>query len=75
LIDADRVFGFSGGIDWDLAATLQPLGSRAEDCKEIEQLVSRIGAETRAGDHIVFMSNGGFGGIHQKMLDYLAAQT
>jgi UDP-N-acetylmuramate: L-alanyl-gamma-D-glutamyl-meso-diaminopimelate ligase len=75
LIDADRVFGFSGGIDWDLAATLQPLGSRAEDFKDIDQLVTRIGTETRAGDHIVFMSNGGFGGVHQKMLNYLAAQT
>ncbi len=72
LIDADKVFGFSGGIDWDLATALQPLGARAEDCKDLGHLVARIGAEVRAGDHVVFMSNGGFGGVHQKMLDYLA---
>jgi UDP-N-acetylmuramate: L-alanyl-gamma-D-glutamyl-meso-diaminopimelate ligase len=75
LMDADKVFGFSGGIDWDLASTLEPLGNRAEDCKDIGQLVARIGAEIRTGDHIVFMSNGGFGGVHQKMLDYLAVHS
>jgi UDP-N-acetylmuramate: L-alanyl-gamma-D-glutamyl-meso-diaminopimelate ligase len=75
LIDADKVFGFSGSIDWDLAATLKPLGKRAQDSKDIDQLVAQIGAETRAGDHIVFMSNGGFGGVHQKMLDFLAKRA
>ena len=72
LLEADHVFGYSGGIDWNLAEALQPLGATAQDVKSIDELVMRVSTCARAGDHVVFMSNGGFGGIHEKMLSHLA---
>jgi UDP-N-acetylmuramate: L-alanyl-gamma-D-glutamyl-meso-diaminopimelate ligase len=72
LADADKVFGYSGGIDWNLTEALTGLGERAHDVKDLDQLVAKIASQALPGDHIVFMSNGGFGGVHQKMLDELA---
>ncbi len=68
---ADRVFCFSGGIDWDAAGALAPLGERAVTHTDLAALVEAIAAEARPGDHILVMSNGGFGGIHAKLLDRL----
>jgi UDP-N-acetylmuramate: L-alanyl-gamma-D-glutamyl-meso-diaminopimelate ligase len=71
LAAADRVFCYSGGLEWDATAALAPLGAKATVHAELDQLVSRIAAETRSGDHVVIMSNGGFGGVHVKLLDAL----
>ena len=68
---ADRVFSFSGGVDWNVAETMQALGLRASDFADINALVTALASEARSGDHVVIMSNGGFGGIHQKLLDRL----
>lgn len=65
---ADRVFGYAKGLGWDLAATLAPLGARAEVHAAIEPLVAAIVAAARPGDAIVVMSNGGFEGIHERLL-------
>ena len=74
LADAAQVFCFSGGIGWDVAQALAPLGTRATVRDELGALVDEIVAFARPGDRILVMSNGGFGGIHQKLLDRLSAR-
>jgi UDP-N-acetylmuramate: L-alanyl-gamma-D-glutamyl-meso-diaminopimelate ligase len=71
LSQADLVFGYSGGVDWSVADALKPIEAKARDVKTIDELVEQIASAARAGDHVVFMSNGGFGGIHQKMINRL----
>ncbi|WP_027017139.1 UDP-N-acetylmuramate:L-alanyl-gamma-D-glutamyl-meso-diaminopimelate ligase [Comamonas composti] len=72
LESADLVFCHTAGLDWDAAQALQPLGvgpgQRAQTAGEITDLITQIHAAARPGDHIVCMSNGGFGGIHAKLL-------
>jgi UDP-N-acetylmuramate: L-alanyl-gamma-D-glutamyl-meso-diaminopimelate ligase len=72
LKDADRVFCYSGGIDWDAAEALAPLGSKASIHSDLDQLVEAIAALALPGDQVLVMSNGGFGGIHEKLLQRLA---
>ncbi len=73
LEEADLAFCLSGGLGWDAAAALKPLGAQAVVCETIDKLVARVVAAARPGDHILCMSNGGFGGIHAKLLEALAA--
>lgn len=68
LEQADRVYVHSAGLGWDPQAALAPLGERARCIDGIEALVAAIAGEARPGDHILVMSNGGFGGIHEKLL-------
>jgi len=72
LEEADLAFCHSGGLGWDAAQALAPMGARAIVAPTIAELVSRIVAAARAGDHVLCMSNGGFGGVHEKLLDALA---
>jgi UDP-N-acetylmuramate: L-alanyl-gamma-D-glutamyl-meso-diaminopimelate ligase len=72
LESADLAFCHSGGLDWDATQALAPMGERAEVAATIDALVERVSALAQAGDHIVCMSNGGFGGIHAKLLKALA---
>ncbi len=78
LADADLVFcyGARAGKDalgWDPAQALAPLGAKARSLHEIDRLVTAVAAEARAGDHVLVMSNGAFGGVHGRLLDALAA--
>lgn len=72
---ADLVFCHTAGLDWDPAAALAPLGvgpgQRAQTAADIDTLVEQVAAAARPGDQIVCMSNGGFGGIHGKLLERL----
>jgi UDP-N-acetylmuramate: L-alanyl-gamma-D-glutamyl-meso-diaminopimelate ligase len=72
---ADLAFCHTAGLDWDAAKALAPLGVgpglRAQTAGDIATLVQQVTAAARPGDHIVCMSNGGFGGIHAKLLDSL----
>ncbi len=68
LESADLAFCHTAGLDWDAAAALAPMGSRAQVADGIAPLVAQVVAAARAGDHIVCMSNGGFGGVHEKLL-------
>ena len=70
---ADLAFCHSGGLEWDAAAALAPMGERVQVAGAIEPLVAQIVAAARPGDHIVCMSNGGFGGVHEKLLSALRA--
>ena len=68
LEQADLAFCHSGGLDWDAREVLAPMGARAQVAASIDELVSQVVAQARPGDHILCMSNGGFGGIHLKLL-------
>jgi UDP-N-acetylmuramate: L-alanyl-gamma-D-glutamyl-meso-diaminopimelate ligase len=72
LRDADRVFCYAGNLGWDAAEALAPLGGKAATHQDLDELVATIVHEAKPGDHILVMSNGGFGGIHQKLLARLA---
>jgi UDP-N-acetylmuramate: L-alanyl-gamma-D-glutamyl-meso-diaminopimelate ligase len=69
LAAADRTWLLnSPDIGWDLAAAVAALGDRARLGTSVDTLVAGIAADARAGDHIVVMSNGGFGGLHDKLI-------
>ena len=72
LAAADHVFCYSANLGWDAATALAPLGVNAETNEDLNALIQSIAFQARPGDHVVIMSNGGFGGIHQKLLDRLA---
>ena len=71
LEDADLAFCHSGGLGWDAREALAPMGGRACVADSIDELVAQVVAHAKGGDHIVCMSNGGFGGVHLKMLQAL----
>ena len=73
--DADRTFVYTAGLGWDASAVFAPMGERARCMDDIERLVGAVTAEARVGDHVLVMSNGGFGGIHEKLLDRLSARV
>ena len=75
LAAADRVFCFTNGLQWDAAAVLRPLGTRAECHGDLDALIAAIVQAARPGDHVLVMSNGGFGGIHGKLLQRLPQQV
>jgi len=68
---ADRVYIHSAGLAWDAAAAFAPLGPRVRCEPDLEALVASIAAEAKEGDQVLVMSNGGFGGIHRKLLEAL----
>ena len=72
LEEADLAFCHAGNLSWNAAQALAPMGDRAVVADIVDELVARVVSAARAGDHILCMSNGGFGGIHQKLLDALA---
>ncbi len=70
---ADLAFCHAGGLDWDARAALASMGERAQVADNIEQLLAQVTAAARPGDHLLCMSNGGFGGIHARLLAALKA--
>ena len=74
LAAAQRVYCYAANLGWDPAEALAPLGDKASVVHDLDALVARIAEEARAGDHVVVMSNGGFGGIHDKLLARLASR-
>ena len=73
LADADLVFCYSAGLGWDAGKALAPLADRAAVFDDLPALVAAVTRVARAGDHVLVMSNGGFGGVHQRLLDALAS--
>jgi UDP-N-acetylmuramate: L-alanyl-gamma-D-glutamyl-meso-diaminopimelate ligase len=71
LEEADLAFCHSGGLDWDAASALAPMGVRAQVANSIATVLAQVQASVQPGDHIVCMSNGGFGGIHAKLSSML----
>ena len=68
LAGADRVYCYAGGLTWDAAGALEPLGAKAETHADFNTLLERLVAALKPGDHVVIMSNGSFNGIHEKLL-------
>ena len=71
LEQADMSFCHSGGLDWDAHAALAEMGNKAQVAANIDELVSQVMAHVQAGDHLLCMSNGGFGGVHNRLLNAL----
>ncbi len=67
LEEADLAFCHSGGLGWDATAALEPMGTRACVADTVEGVIAQVLSQVQPGDHILCMSNGGFGGIHQKL--------
>jgi UDP-N-acetylmuramate: L-alanyl-gamma-D-glutamyl-meso-diaminopimelate ligase len=70
---ANLSYIYTAGLGWDASSVFAPLGKRARCIEDLEALVRAVAGEARAGDHIVVMSNGGFGGVHGKLLAALGA--
>jgi len=71
LESADLAFCHSAGLGWDAAAALAPMHDKVVVSDQLDVLVAAVTQAARAGDHIVCMSNGGFGGVHAKLLQSL----
>jgi UDP-N-acetylmuramate: L-alanyl-gamma-D-glutamyl-meso-diaminopimelate ligase len=72
LREADLTFCYANNLGWDAKATLIPLGEKASIHDNLDLMVECIAQQARQGDHILVMSNGGFGGVHEKLLKRLA---
>jgi UDP-N-acetylmuramate: L-alanyl-gamma-D-glutamyl-meso-diaminopimelate ligase len=73
LEEADLAFCLQGNYGWDAAQALSPMGAQAVVADSVDKLVAALLARARPGDHVLVMSNGGFGGIHDKLLAALSA--
>jgi UDP-N-acetylmuramate: L-alanyl-gamma-D-glutamyl-meso-diaminopimelate ligase len=72
LEQADLAFCHAGGLDWDVRAALAPMGARAQVADNLDTLLAQVQAAAQPDDHLLCMSNGGFGGIHARLLAALA---
>ena len=70
---ADLAFCHSGGLGWDAHAALAGMGDKARVADTIDSLIAQVMSVAQGGDHILCMSNGGFGGVHLKLLQALQA--
>ncbi|MGI4814862.1 MAG: UDP-N-acetylmuramate:L-alanyl-gamma-D-glutamyl-meso-diaminopimelate ligase [Janthinobacterium lividum] len=80
LAAADAVFAYQApagrdALDWNLAQVLAPLGQRARAFTDLGALTAAVVASAAPGDHVVVMSNGGFGGVHGRLLNALDARV
>ena len=75
LADAELVFCYGSKLGWDPADVLRPLGAKARTFDELPRLVADIVASAQPGDHVLIMSNGGFGGIHGTILEALTQRN
>ena len=72
LSQADQIWMYQGPtVTWDVAGSVASLGKRAETIRDLDELIDALDRSLVSGDHVLIMSNGGFGGIHGKLLDRL----
>ena len=74
LEEADLSFCLQGNYGWSAQETLAPLGDHAVVADTVDKLVAAVAKAAMPGDHVLCMSNGGFGGIHAKLLAALQAK-
>jgi UDP-N-acetylmuramate: L-alanyl-gamma-D-glutamyl-meso-diaminopimelate ligase len=73
LAGADFVWMFAPpDLGWDAASVVASLGAKGRVARSLDELVAGLAGNTRAGDQVLIMSNGGFGGLHGKLLEALA---
>jgi UDP-N-acetylmuramate: L-alanyl-gamma-D-glutamyl-meso-diaminopimelate ligase len=69
LAGADEVWLYTPrDLGWDASAVLASLGARAHSSADVPGLARELARSARRGDHLLIMSNGGFGGLHDKVL-------
>ena len=68
LVAADQVFCYNAHLGWDAGDALGPLGKRAQVYDDLDQLTAAITTTAQPGDHVLVMSNGAFGGLHDRLL-------
>ncbi len=74
LAKADAVYVYAPTeLGWDAGGALAALGERVHVCAALEELEAILAAQLHAGDRVVVMSNGSFGGLHGRLLQ--AMQT
>lgn len=71
LAETDAVFCYGANLGWDAAEALAPMGGKACVEDDLGRLVERVVQTAMPGDHVLVMSNGGFGGVHDKLLKAL----
>jgi UDP-N-acetylmuramate: L-alanyl-gamma-D-glutamyl-meso-diaminopimelate ligase len=72
LAAADEVWLYTPeDLGWDAASVLASLGARAHSSADVPALARELARSARRGDHVLIMSNGGFGGLHEKLLAQL----
>ena len=71
LKEADAVFCYSANLSWDANVALASLGNKVTVTNDLDELITAIAASAKSGDQILVMSNGGFGGIHERLLQRL----
>jgi UDP-N-acetylmuramate: L-alanyl-gamma-D-glutamyl-meso-diaminopimelate ligase len=73
---ADEVWLYAPpGLGWNVRDAVAGLGQRAHVAEDLDTLVSGLARELIAGDHALIMSNGGFGGVHARLLEALTARA
>ncbi len=76
LLGADEVWLFTPpDLGWDAGPIVASLGKRGHSSRDIGELATALAQSARAGDHVLIMSNGGFGGLHGKLLAELERKT
>ena len=70
--EADQVFIFGGDLKWDIKSTFSTLVPRPKIHNNLDTLINEIVSYTIPGDVVLIMSNGGFGGIHKRILAKLS---
>jgi UDP-N-acetylmuramate: L-alanyl-gamma-D-glutamyl-meso-diaminopimelate ligase len=76
LAGADSVWLYQpAGLDWNLDGVAAALGGKARVLPDVPAIVAELAAELRAGDRVVVMSNGGFGGLHERLLAALRSRA
>jgi UDP-N-acetylmuramate: L-alanyl-gamma-D-glutamyl-meso-diaminopimelate ligase len=73
---ADEIWLYAPpSVGWDVRAAMAALGARAHVTSDLEELARELALRLQPGDHALIMSNGGFGGLHSRLLEALAARA
>jgi UDP-N-acetylmuramate: L-alanyl-gamma-D-glutamyl-meso-diaminopimelate ligase len=75
LAPADQVFCYNANLGWDAREAMVPLGTRAAAYDDLDQLIAAITDTAQPGDHVLVMSNGAFGGFHERLLKALHSKV
>jgi len=76
LVQADETWIYAPPqLGWDVATAMAPLGAKAHVIRDFDALLAGLAAALRPGDHALIMSNGGFGGLHTRLLEALGGRA
>jgi UDP-N-acetylmuramate: L-alanyl-gamma-D-glutamyl-meso-diaminopimelate ligase len=71
LARADAVFVYTAGLEWDPAPIFAAAGRTVCCLADLDALIEAIAREAQTGDHVLIMSNGSFGNVHEKLIQRL----